>query len=475
MENSSEFQYVSEIWDKELISVLSKYITLPCKSPKFDPNWKNNGFMYGAIDLVCSWVHKQKIPGMNVECLHAENRTPLLLIDIPGSGSKQDDDYILIYGHLDKQPEFDGWADDLEPWKPVLRDGKLYGRGAADDGYAVFCALTAINLAVRDGRAYSPVRVILECCEESGSFDLPTYMDIIDQRYGSPDLVICLDSSAGNYDQLWVTNSLRGIIIANVSVTLLEEGVHSGIAGGIAASSFRILRGLLDRIEDPLSGEILISELNTEIAAHHRAEAEKVADILGDEIHQGIPFLPGVLPINASNTELILNNTLRPCVEVTGQQGLPDIVDAGYTIRPSIKVQLAFRVPPGVDVKQAIAAIRKQLAEQVPNNAKVSFELYSAEDGWASGKMPQWLDACLNTASNKYFGKDAVSYGMGGTIPFIDIIAKKYPDAHCLVTGVLGPHSNAHGPNEFLHIPTVKKLTCCVAEVICEHYQAKNR
>ena len=162
---------------------------------------------------------------------------------------------------MDKQPEFTGWADGLSPWEPVLRDGKLYGRGGADDGYAVFSSLTALRLLQEQKIPHARCVVLIEACEESGSYDLPHYVERLADRIGSPTLVVCLDAECGNYDQLWCTTSLRGNLVGDLVIEGLTEGIHSGAGTGIAPSVFRIARTLLARVESDVNGDLLIEEL----------------------------------------------------------------------------------------------------------------------------------------------------------------------------------------------------------------------
>ncbi|MEA2336170.1 MAG: hypothetical protein QOE82_177, partial [Thermoanaerobaculia bacterium] len=217
---------VSQIWDASIVPTLQRYIRIPNQSPLFDPDWKANGHMSQAVTLAKAWVEEQQIEGLRIETHELEGRTPLIFIAVDGDDSST----VLMYGHLDKQPAMVGWDAGLGPWTPVLRDGRLFGRGGADDGYAIFAAVSAIRAIKQQNVAHSRIVVIIECCEESGSVDLPPYIDFFSDRIGTPRLVICLDSGCGNYDQLWITTSLRGSIVGNLTVEVLTEGVHSGDA-----------------------------------------------------------------------------------------------------------------------------------------------------------------------------------------------------------------------------------------------------
>ena len=457
---------INATWDDSIIPQISDYITIPNKSPMFDPDWEANGHMERAVQLLEKWCQQQPIAGMQIEIVRIEGRTPILFLEIPGAS----DDVVLLYGHYDKQPEFTGWEEDLDPWTPVIRDGKLYGRGGADDGYAVFGSLTAIRALQEQGIPHGRCIVLIEGCEESGSFDLPFYIDKLQDRIGSPDLVVCLDAECGNYDQLWCTTSLRGNLTGMLSVNVLTEGVHSGGAGGIVPSSFRVLRQLLSRVEDDSNGKILLEELHVEIPEQRLQQAELAAETLGDTVYQKYPWVSNDSTPSESSVELLLNNTWRPNVTVTGADGLPELVNAGNVMLPGTKLKLSFRLPPTCDADAAATAVKTALEADAPPFSQVEFHVESTMAGWSAPLVAPWLEASMEKASQDYFGEPSLYMGTGGTIPFMGMLGEKFPKAQFLVTGLLGPKSNAHGPNEFLHIDTGKRLTCCVAQVLEDHY-----
>ncbi|PNS09402.1 M20 family metallopeptidase [Solilutibacter silvestris] len=471
--------FVGHKWDAEIVPQLVRYIAIPNKSPMFDADWQAHGYMDQAVALMETWAKAQTIPGMQVEVVRLEGRTPLIFLDIPAQGENEGrssgDDCVLLYGHLDKQPEMTGWDDDLGPWKPVLKGDRLYGRGGADDGYAIFGSLTAI-LALREQNVpHARCVVMIEACEESGSYDLPAYVDHLAPRIGKPSLVVCLDSGCGNYDQLWCTTSLRGLAGGNLRVDVLHEGVHSGDASGIVPSSFRILRELLDRVDDEKTGQIKLDGLFVEIPAERMAQAAKVAEVLGDEVWNKFPLMEGMVPMGADNTERVLNRTWRPALSITGVDGMPALSSAGNVLRPFTAVKLSLRLPPTLDGTTAGNLLRDTLLKDAPNGAKVSFELEKSSAGWNAPALAPWLERAIDDASEASFGKPAMYMGEGGSIPFMGMLGEKFPGAQFMITGVLGPHSNAHGPNEFLHIPMGKGVTACVAQVVAAHYVASLR
>jgi acetylornithine deacetylase/succinyl-diaminopimelate desuccinylase-like protein len=404
------------------------------------------------------------VAGLKIEVQQLPGRTPLIFMEVEGDRKST----VLMYGHLDKQPAMVGWEEGLGPWAPVLRDGKLYGRGGADDGYAIFASVAAIR-AVQEQRApHARVVVIIECCEESGSIDLPSYIDLLADRIGTPRLIICLDSGCGNYDQLWLTTSLRGSIVGNLTVEVLTEGVHSGDASGIVPSSFRILRLLLERLEEATTGKIKPEWLHVDIPAHRLEEARRTAEILGHAVYSKFPWAKGVSPVAKDPVELLLNRTWRPALAITGQEGLPDLVQSGNVLRPRTAVKVSLRTPPTLDLRPVERKLKDLFEKEAPYGARVTFDAEKGGTGWEAPKVAPWLEESIDRASKTYFGKEATTFGEGGSIPFMGMLGERYPEAQFLITGVLGPNSNAHGPNEFLHIPFAKKLTACVAQVLAD-------
>ena len=453
---------INQFWDDHITPTLFDYIKIPNKSPAFDKDWKKNGHMDKVLDMAKSWAEKHLPSGAELLVEETPGKTPLLLVDIPGTKGGN----ILMYGHLDKQPEMEGWNNGMGPWNPVIKDEKLYGRGGADDGYALFASLCAVNALFDQNLEIPRILVFIEFCEESGSPDLPHYMDKCSKRIGNPDLVICLDSGAGDYKRFWTTTSLRGLIGCSLRVGVLEEGVHSGGASGHVPSSFRIARQLLSRLEDENTGEIKLKELHTDIPKHRVSETEVFVDILGQEVVDEFPWQNKMRPSTEDLLEGVLRRTWRPALSVVGANGLPPSKNAGNVLRPYTKLQLSIRIPPMVDPVLAQNTIVKHLTEDVPYNATVVVEAEEAAAGWSAPKTSGWLAKAIEKASLNYFDERDCSMSEGGTIPFMAMLGEKYPEAQFVITGVLGPNSNAHGPNEFLHIPYAKKLTCCIASII---------
>jgi acetylornithine deacetylase/succinyl-diaminopimelate desuccinylase-like protein len=453
---------ISQFWDEAIVPSLVEYIKIPAKSPHFDKAWQQNGHIDAAVELAANWCRKNAVPGMKLEVIRLPGKTPVLLIEIEGKGPGT----VLMYGHLDKQPEMTGWREGYGPWKPVLADGKLYGRGGADDGYAVFSSIAALRALHEEKRLHARIAILIECCEESGSYDLPAYLEVLEPRIGTPALVIGLDSGCGNYEQLWGTTSLRGLINGVLTVEVLTEGVHSGDASGVVATSFRIARLLLERIDAADTGIVKHAAFHAQIPPERAEQARRAAEVLGEEIWRKFPFVPGMQPMQVDLADLVLNRTWRPFLAVTGADGLPPLASAGNVLRAKTDLALSLRLPPTVKADSVVQQLKAILEADPPYGARVRFEPGQAATGWHAPQTAPWLEKVLNASSKTHFGKPAMWMGEGGTIPFMAMLGAKYPQAQFLITGVLGPHSNAHGPNEFLHLDYAKRLTACVADVL---------
>jgi acetylornithine deacetylase/succinyl-diaminopimelate desuccinylase-like protein len=463
--------FIDRKWDDEIVPALTDYIAVPAKSPAFDTDWVKNGFIERVVTDTVQWIEAQKVHGLKVEIVRLPERTPVIFFEAPATRSGSADT-IVLYGHLDKQPEFDGWRRDLGPWSPKYENGLLYGRGGADDGYAAYASISAIAALDKQGIERPRCVGIIETCEESGSYDLLPYIDALRDRLGSVGLVVCLDSGAGNYEQLWLTTSLRGLVAGELEVQVLDEGIHSGGYGGIAPSTFRIMRRLFERLEDSGTGNLLPQGFHCTIPSKRVSEAEATARILGDEVWKTVPWSCGqdggpVLPVTTDPREALLNSTWRPSLAVIGAAGLPSLADAGNVLRPRTAFKLSLRLPPFVEATQALEELKALLEADPPYNARVTFKPeVGAATGWSAPELAPWLGEALGDASRRHFGADVAFMGQGGTIPLMNTLREGFPRSQFMVCGVLGPKSNAHGPNEFLHVPYAKKLTAAVAEVI---------
>ncbi|MEY4652099.1 MAG: hypothetical protein RI884_680 [Pseudomonadota bacterium] len=467
---------VSRQWDADIVRQLTDYIAIPAKSPGFDPDWAAHGYIDTVLRNTAQWIEAQKVEGLTLEIVRLPGRTPVLFFEVAATraASAGSGQTVLMYGHLDKQPEFTGWRSDLGPWTPKYEDGKLYGRGAADDGYAAYASIAAVQALKAQKVPHPRIVGLIETCEESGSYDLLPYVDALRPRLGDVGLVICLDSGAGNYDQLWLTTSLRGLASGTLKVQILTEGVHSGDASGLVPSSFRIMRQVLDRLEDSHTGRLLPASFHCEVPADRAEQARATAAILGDEVYKRFPWAhydcggstAFALPTTTEPMQALINRTWTPTLSVTGAEGFPSLQDAGNVLRPYTAFKLSLRLPPLVDAAQAVQELKALLEDNAPYQARVTFEPGGAATGWNAPTSTPWFEQALQHASQAHFDAPCGYIGQGGTIPLMNMLSTGFPTAQMMVCGVLGPRSNAHGPNEFLHVPYAKRLTAAVAEVM---------
>ena len=466
---------VSQAWDGDILRQLTDYIQIPAKSPSFDAQWAEHGHLDAVLRNAAQWVEAQKVDGLQLEIIRLPGRTSVMFFDIPATLANAQQT-VLMYGHMDKQPEFSGWRNDLGPWTPVYEDGKLYGRGGADDGYAVYASIAAVQALKNQNTPHPRIVGLIETCEESGSYDLLPYVDALRARLGDVGLVICLDSGAGNYDQLWLTTSLRGMASGTLKVEVLTEGIHSGDASGLVPSSFRIMRQVLDRLEDSATGRLLPASFHCEVPADRLAQAKATAAILGEEVYKRFPWAhydcggstSFALPTTTDPLQALLNRTWTPTLSVTGAEGFPALKDAGNVLRPYTAFKLSLRLPPLVDAASAVQEMKALLEDNAPYQARVTFESGGGATGWNAPSTTPWFESALNAASLAHFGAPVGYIGQGGTIPLMNMLSQGFPTAQMMVCGVLGPKSNAHGPNEFLHVPYAKRLTAAVAQVIAQ-------
>jgi acetylornithine deacetylase/succinyl-diaminopimelate desuccinylase-like protein len=457
------------LFEHEAIPVLEGYVRIPCLSPAFDPDWEASGHLRAAAELLLAWVQTSAIEGLEAELMQLPGLTPVIVAEVPATAGHQSSGAgpVLLYGHLDKQPPLGDWRDGLDPFVPVRDGDALYGRGTADDGYSVFAAVGAIRAVRECGLDHGRCIILIEASEESGSPHLAAYLELLAPRFGpdGPSLVVCLDSGSPTYDRLWATTSLRGLLDAEIRVDVLSEGVHSGAAGGIVPSSFRILRQLLSRIEDEATGAILVEECNVPIPDVRRSEAETLVATLGEGAFSGFPTVPGLVLGGGDPVERVLARTWKPSLAFVGMDGVPAVRDGGNVLRPFTTGKIAMRLPPSADAIAAAARVAAVLTDDPPSGARVTVEVEGAK-GFDAPVMVEWLAESVDQASEAYFGQPSGAAGEGGTIPFLSALQEQYPAAQFLVTGVLGPGSNAHGPNEMLHLPTAKRVTASVAHVL---------
>ena len=463
MEN--KYKWLNEQMDSNLIPVIEDFIRIPNQSRAFDPEWETNGLQQKACHFCMDWAKKQDVKGLTLELIEEKGRTPVVLgiIEAP----TKDKPTVLMYGHIDKQPPLLGeWDEGLHPYEPVTRDGKLYGRAGADDGYAFFASLLMIKALQRNGVDHNRVVLYFETDEESGSKDLIYFLKQRQEQIGTPSLVICLDSGCCDYEHLCLTTTLRGVCNFSLKCSLTKEGVHSGSSSGIIPDSFRVLKELIDRFEDPKTGR-LPTDLYVNVPSDKYDQAESLIKEMGGKIDFGFPFLEGVEPMEQDGFKQYMNRIWNPTLTYIGVEGIPDISQCGNVLRPHTTLKLSVRLPPTLKKEKAEEVIKKFFTEnKALYNAKVECEIDGVGQGFNSPAFDKKLKALIDEAGKMSFGKESLYYGEGGSIPFINELATMYPDSQFIVTGVLGPQSNAHGPNEFLHLPFMKKLIVSLTRVL---------
>jgi len=462
MEYSQTTKLIESEFEKEIIPNLCEFIKIDNLSPCFDKEWNTNGKQDKCAKFCLDWALRQGVQGIKGEIVKDDDKTPLIFIEIEARNSSKS---VMLYGHFDKQPHFDGWAEGLGPITPVIRDGKLYGRGGADDGYALFSSILAIKAIQQNGGSHGRTVICVEGSEESGSPHLMHYINALKERIGQIDLMVCLDSGALSYDTLWITTSLRGCAMIDITVDILEEAIHSGVGSGFVADSFMILRNILDRIEDSKTG-IVCEALHVKIPEKRLQDAEKVAALLKEKVLERIKILPGVKPASDDYKELLLNTTWRPRLTVTGQDGLAPVEIAGNVLRASTSMRISVRLPPTLDGKFASDYLEELILKDPPHGAKVSTKRRTPGSGWSAKEFSSQLETSLQNSSKNLWGQEYLCFGEGGSIPFIKQLADYFPACEILVMGVLGPQSNAHACNEFLHIDYCKKITSVLAHTL---------
>lgn len=452
-----------------ILASLSGLIEIPALSPAFDSSWAASGQLDAAAAHVGDWIAARGLPGAQQEIVRLEGRSPVLIADLPATPGAEGRGTVLLYGHLDKQPPFEGWSAGLGPWQAVLRDGRLYGRGAVDDGYAGYAAITALEAARGAGGGHARAVVLLETGEESGSPDLPAYLEHLASRLGDVTLVVCLDGGGGDYSRLWLTTSLRGLVSATVTVRVLPAPLHSGLASGIVPSSFRVMRQLLDRLEDSATGEIRLPAMNVPIPEAAREAANAAATVRPGAVRSLYPLAEGMRLASGDEAELILNNTWRPTLSVIGAAGLPEPAVAGNVLRAATTLRLSFRIPPTADARTALAELKQALSTEAPYGALVTIGSTQAENGWTAPPTAAWLVAVLDQVGRQVFAEPHGSIGVGGSIPFMELLGRTYPQAQFVVTGALGTDSNMHVPDEWLNIAFARQVTEAVAHILNAH------
>jgi acetylornithine deacetylase/succinyl-diaminopimelate desuccinylase-like protein len=461
--------YIEKLFATNVLPNLQEFIKIPNCSPNYDGDWEKNGNAVKAASFLANWVQGLNLKNAEVSLLKDPGHTPFIYIDVKAT-RPGDDRTILMYGHLDKQPAFTGWSEGLGPQIPVVKDGKLYGRGSSDDGYATFASVSSIKACQDNGWDLPRMVILIEGAEESFTDDLFYYVNQLKTVIGTPSMVMCLDSGCADYERLWVSTNLRGVISISLKVSVMTtQGIHSGLGGGLVPDSFMIIRQLLDRIENPETGDMLEPSLFVEIPEDRNKQIDAMMKVVGDKYLDNIPWFGKTHPLDKNLKDTIIRNTWKPTLVITGCDGLPDTSTAGNVLRGFTELRLSIRLPPGIDSTKAGETIKAILEKDPPYNAKVEATVVNTGDGWNLNSFSEKLGNTLNIASQRFFNSDMCFFGEGGSVPFVKFFNESFPKADFAVLGVCGPTSNIHGPDENLTLDFVQKLMMCLTFLVAEY------
>ena len=470
MDIKSLKKYVDKQFILNTLPNLMNFIRIPNLSPLYDDDWNTNGLLLKAANLIISFAKSLELKNAEINLLQDKGYTPLIFIDIPASRIN-DTRTILFYAHYDKQPHGEGWDEDKSPINPVIIDGHLYGRGSADDGYALFSILTAIKTCQDYNCPMPRICCIFEGAEESTDAHLTYYFNKLMPVLGNNIIVfIPLDSGCSDYNHLWITNSLRGFCDFEINIETLENECHYGPeASGIIAENMFLIRKIFDGILDSTNGEVKLKEFHVDkIPEIIDEQMNKEIEVVGDDFIKNIPLYEGVSPLSTDVRQLMINSRWKPTCNILGIDNCPKISDNGFGINPTMKVRMSMRIPPGIDINKAIESFKTALSENTYFGAKVSLASYDFGEGAVFANMSNKCKTILNKASLEFFENEGLFMGGAGSIPFITYFQSKYPKSDIICTGILGNDSNEHGPNENLNIDAAKKLICVFCYFLSE-------
>jgi acetylornithine deacetylase/succinyl-diaminopimelate desuccinylase-like protein len=457
---------------EELIPAICEFIKIPNQSRLFDAEWATNGLQEKACQFAIDFANSQKLKGFSIQFIQEEGKTPALLgiVDpFAGSGEVTEDlkKTILMYGHIDKQPPLNGkWSEGLGPHTPVIKDGKLYGRGGNDDGYAWFSCVLMAKALQENNLPHNRLVFFFETDEESGSRDLMYYLNKFKAKIGVPSLIFCLDSGTTDYEHMCLTTTLRGLVCFKLRVDVLKQGLHSGSSSGVVPSSFRIMRNILEQFENSNNGN-LPAELYVDIPKDKYQQAQELIENKGGKIDFKFPMVEGMDSMGNTGFQDYINRIWKPQLSITGIDGLPSCSTAGNVLLPYTQVCCSLRIPPSKNSKEAKEQIENFFSKvKVPHNAKFSYNVYKSGTGFECPSYSKSVLEVINKAGNETFDKPVLYYGEGGSIPFLNDIKNVFPKAQFIVTGVLGPESNAHGPDEMLHLGFLENLVVTMGKIL---------
>ena len=463
-------RYVNDFFPNKVLPTFMNYVRIPNTTPSSDPNWKQTGNLLKAAELIVTWIKSLNLKDAKVYLLQDGDHTPFIFTDIAAT-RKNDDRTILFYSHFDKMPATTGWDEGKGATKPVIENGRLYGRGTADDGYASFSVFTAVKCCQDHGVPLPRICITIEGCEESGEEDLRYYFLKLKPIFGNVALFVCMDAGCEDYKRLWVTTTLRGTVQAKVTVNTLSLDLNANLTSGVVPDNYLIMRTIIDALQNE-KGEILVPELNLpeDLIPPERVEqCKKVAEIKGEQYKKDVPLYEETEALQSDIYQLVLNKCWRPCLTVIGADGIPKFEDSGNVMKPNLSFQISFRLPPHVDCEKAKEAIDKKIKESIPFNANVQVDIPFCSNGWDLNTFSKRIENTLNNGSKSFFGNELCYRGEGGSIPFVEFFQEHFPKADLANLGIAGMDCNEHGPNESLDLDACKKFIMTLAYLMSEY------
>jgi acetylornithine deacetylase/succinyl-diaminopimelate desuccinylase-like protein len=465
MDYEAALEFARAAWSPggSALEGLSAVIRIPNITSDYDPTFLTNGLVHTAISTARDWIISQGIPGATVRLFDAPGTYPVLLVDVPADRS---DVTTAVYGHIDKMPHLDasGWSAGLSATDPVVRDGHLYGRGTADDCYSWYLAITSLKFLISAGLPRSRVLIFIESCEESGEDEFRDFLRDIAPTLPRLDRVFILDGSRGDLGTAWFCTSLRGIVTANLDVRHLARPCHSGMATGIVPSTFRIARGLLDRVEDAATGEIHLPAARVAPPESAAETARAVAERLAGKL--AIDLIPGAQLIEGGIERRLIANWWEAGLSITGADGLPPIAKAGNVLRERTALRLSLRIPPTAERFECGRQLKETLETDPPYGAKVVCEILSCCPGWSTRELSNKTKETIAKATQAVFRQPPIYFGAGSSVPISGAFQEFWPDAEVTVTGVAGDESYCHGFDENINLEYAAKWTAMFAGIL---------
>ncbi len=353
---------------------------------------------------------------------------------------------VMLYAHHDVQPPGDDQLWDSPPFEPEVRDGRLYGRGAADDKAGVMVHLTALNLLAQatDNNPNIGVVVFIEGEEEFGSRSFPDLLSTYRSTLAA-DIIVVADSDNRSVDIPSLTVSLRGNATFTLTISTLAHASHSGMLGGAVPDAMMAAAAVMASFHSA-DGSVAVEGL--------RGFEAVVPDFSDEELRHDSGLLDGVEPIGSG--PVLSRIWFAPAITVTGIDA-PSVVNASNTLTPSVRIKVSVRVAPGQTAADAFQAVATHIEHHTPFGAHVEFGDVDLGNPFlvdASGSAAMMEIEALRDA---WDGAEPVLAGVGGSIPFIAQLAEVFPDAQILVTGVEDPQSRAHSPNESLSLDVFRR------------------